>query len=94
MENPKPEKPATEAETKQVELIVSDVKMTERDGGYCPPQVVLAVAAVDSDVLKKKRGRPTKGLPKSAPPPKQKKEDEDVCFICFDGGSLVLCDRR
>jgi hypothetical protein len=68
--------------------------MTERDGGYCPPQVVLAVAAVDSDVLKKKRGRPTKGLPKSAPPPKQKKEDEDVCFICFDGGSLVLCDRR
>ncbi|XP_071704354.1 zinc finger CCCH domain-containing protein 44-like [Rutidosis leptorrhynchoides] len=21
-------------------------------------------------------------------------EDEDVCFICFDGGSLVLCDHR
>ncbi|CAM6126594.1 unnamed protein product [Calypogeia fissa] len=22
------------------------------------------------------------------------KEEEDVCFICFDGGELVLCDRR
>ncbi|XP_062020469.1 zinc finger CCCH domain-containing protein 19 isoform X2 [Rosa rugosa] len=23
-----------------------------------------------------------------------KKKEEDVCFICFDGGELVLCDRR
>lgn len=21
-------------------------------------------------------------------------DGEDVCFICFDGGSLVLCDRK
>lgn len=29
---------------------------------------------------------------------KEKEDDEedgeDVCFICFDGGSLVLCDRK
>ena len=42
--------------------------------------------------VKKKRGRPPRV---HAPPVKMiKEEDEDVCFICFDGGSLVLCDRR
>lgn len=48
-------------------------------------------------VLKRKRGRPAKGAPKMTPTPpplKLKKDEEDVCFICFDGGSLVLCDRR
>ncbi|EYU24079.1 hypothetical protein MIMGU_mgv1a000797mg [Erythranthe guttata] len=47
---------------------------------------------------KKKRGRPPRGQLAVKPPPqkraKQEDEDEDVCFICFDGGSLVLCDRR
>jgi hypothetical protein len=46
---------------------------------------------------KRKRGRPPKGQtksPKTTPPARKKKDEEDVCFICFDGGSLVLCDRR
>ncbi|XP_022843993.1 zinc finger CCCH domain-containing protein 44-like [Olea europaea var. sylvestris] len=48
---------------------------------------------------KRKRGRRPKGPVEAAakpPPPKREKqeEEEDVCFICFDGGSLVLCDRR
>ncbi|XP_022136458.1 zinc finger CCCH domain-containing protein 44 isoform X2 [Momordica charantia] len=43
----------------------------------------------------RKRGRPPRGHVKTLPPPpRQKKDEEDVCFICFDGGSLVLCDRR
>ncbi|GFY80453.1 zinc finger CCCH domain-containing protein 44 [Actinidia rufa] len=51
-------------------------------------------AAVEVKVVeKRKRGRPPKGQAKP-PPAKKMKEDEDVCFICFDGGSLVLCDRR
>ncbi|KAL2497665.1 Zinc finger CCCH domain-containing protein 44 [Abeliophyllum distichum] len=54
---------------------------------------------------KRKRGRQAKGPVAAAKPPppplplpqkreKQEEEEEDVCFICFDGGSLVLCDRR
>ncbi|XP_052191098.1 zinc finger CCCH domain-containing protein 44-like isoform X2 [Diospyros lotus] len=47
-------------------------------------------------VGKRKRGRPPKGQAKqpAAKKTKVEEEDEDVCFICFDGGSLVLCDRR
>lgn len=57
-----------------------------------------AVGAAGQMMEKKKRGRPSKGqgqtpAPKP-PPPKRSKEEEDVCFICFDGGSLVLCDRK
>ncbi|KAL3629064.1 hypothetical protein CASFOL_027125 [Castilleja foliolosa] len=46
---------------------------------------------------KRKRGRPYGQIVAKSPPPKRNKpedEDEDVCFICFDGGSLVLCDRK
>ncbi|KAF3646665.1 Zinc finger CCCH domain-containing protein 19 [Capsicum annuum] len=46
-------------------------------------------------VDRRKRGRPPRSQAVKPPPPKkQREEDEDVCFICFDGGSLVLCDRR
>ncbi|XP_051140701.1 zinc finger CCCH domain-containing protein 44-like [Andrographis paniculata] len=50
-------------------------------------------------VVKRKRGRPPKGQHAAKlPPPKREKledeDEEDVCFICFDGGSLVLCDRK
>ncbi|XP_047322121.1 zinc finger CCCH domain-containing protein 44-like [Impatiens glandulifera] len=59
----------------------------------------LALASVEVKTFedgseKRKRGRPPKGLPKLPQPVKKKKDEEDVCFICFDGGSLVLCDRR
>ncbi|PWA49607.1 zinc finger, PHD-type, SWIB/MDM2 domain, Plus-3 domain, Zinc finger, RING/FYVE/PHD-type [Artemisia annua] len=50
------------------------------------------------EVVKRKRGRPPRAQPKQQPVAKKSKEvvddDEDVCFICFDGGSLVLCDRK
>ncbi|XP_038693346.1 zinc finger CCCH domain-containing protein 19-like [Tripterygium wilfordii] len=40
---------------------------------------------------KKKRGKNAKVASRV---PTRKKMEEDVCFICFDGGALVLCDRR
>ncbi|XP_043708182.1 zinc finger CCCH domain-containing protein 19-like isoform X2 [Telopea speciosissima] len=40
---------------------------------------------------RRKRGRQSRVQTKA---PSKKKEEEDVCFICFDGGNLVLCDRR
>ncbi|XP_057766131.1 zinc finger CCCH domain-containing protein 44-like isoform X2 [Salvia miltiorrhiza] len=57
-----------------------------------------AVGQVIGAGEKRKRGRPPKAqLAVNPPPPKRIKvedEEEDVCFICFDGGSLVLCDRK
>jgi hypothetical protein len=59
------------------------------------------VAALNEPAVKRKRGRPPRGQAKTPPPAKKIKlkekenfDEEDVCFICFDGGSLVLCDRR
>lgn len=53
--------------------------------------------AAETSTGKRRRGRPPRIQGKTAPPPppqRKKKDEEDVCFICFDGGSLVLCDRR
>lgn len=59
---------------------------------------VPAPAPMNGGGEKRKRGRPPKGQVVAKHPPvkrvKVEEEEEDVCFICFDGGSLVLCDRK
>ncbi|KAK8993044.1 hypothetical protein V6N11_049100 [Hibiscus sabdariffa] len=57
------------------------------------------VKVVEMAVGKRRRGRPPRNQGKadssSAPPLQRENQDEeDVCFICFDGGSFVLCDRH
>lgn len=67
--------------------------------GEAAPDLAGAVPApVNGGGEKRKRGRPPKGQVVAKHPPikrvKVEDEEEDVCFICFDGGSLVLCDRK
>ncbi|CAL9782620.1 unnamed protein product [Musa acuminata subsp. burmannicoides] len=50
-------------------------------------------AAVEETLPKRKRGRPRKahvaGVRKTA-----SKRVEEVCFVCYGGGDLLVCDRR
>ncbi|OIV94826.1 hypothetical protein TanjilG_22023 [Lupinus angustifolius] len=68
-------------EKSQFVALARDADVADKEGG----------GSSSSSVLNKKRGSKTTSRSR---PKKKKEEDEDVCFICFDGGSLVLCDRR
>ncbi|KAK4490689.1 hypothetical protein RD792_001384 [Penstemon davidsonii] len=76
-----------------IQMTASTLEVPETN---LPPR--MAVPAIGAGE-KRKRGRPAKGHMVAKPPPEKRKkqqedEEEDVCFICFDGGSLVLCDRK
>ncbi|TKW16723.1 hypothetical protein SEVIR_5G318100v4 [Setaria viridis] len=43
---------------------------------------------------RRKRGRPSSKAQAVVKPSVKRKDEEEVCFICFDGGDLVICDRR
>lgn len=70
---------------------IGDAAAAGKDGQAVPVEVRLGEKAV---VEKRRRGRPPRGQGRATTPVRMKKDEEDVCFICFDGGSLVLCDRR
>ncbi|KAI4327694.1 hypothetical protein L6164_020123 [Bauhinia variegata] len=75
--------------------LARDVDVAQRQDGCLPnSEVKIEVQVADGIVGKRKRGRPARGQSKTPPLKKQQEEEEDVCFICFDGGNLVLCDRR
>ncbi|KAF8100129.1 hypothetical protein N665_0230s0014 [Sinapis alba] len=84
-----------EIELMRVVVVAND------DSSSSPPTEAPCFDSIkeESDCLEKKtrprRGRPPRTtLGKTSPISRKKREDEDVCFVCFDGGSLVLCDRR
>ncbi|OEL31833.1 Zinc finger CCCH domain-containing protein 19 [Dichanthelium oligosanthes] len=43
---------------------------------------------------RRKRGRPSSKAQAVVKLSIKRKDEEEVCFICFDGGDLVICDRR
>ncbi|OMO57010.1 Zinc finger, PHD-type [Corchorus capsularis] len=79
----------------------ADVAVRAGTGITAVTQVGNGVKVVEQNPAKRRRGRPPKNQGRTTssaplPPPSQRnnQDEEDVCFICFDGGSLVLCDRR
>ncbi|KAJ0968474.1 hypothetical protein J5N97_025391 [Dioscorea zingiberensis] len=54
--------------------------------------VDISTVSAKKSVGKRKRGRPPKT--QQTRTLSKRKMEEDVCFICFDGGNLVVCDRR
>ncbi|KAF3448967.1 hypothetical protein FNV43_RR09689 [Rhamnella rubrinervis] len=85
---------AMETETGE-EADVADImeETTEAEETEAPDEAegMEVVEEVSRGGGKRKRARNLKVPVKS---PAKKKAEEDVCFICFDGGELVLCDRR
>ncbi|KAK8978210.1 hypothetical protein V6N11_063001 [Hibiscus sabdariffa] len=89
---------AAEKNTDMNDLGNAGVAVQGDGGGAVEKAVGGGVKAVEMmSTGKRRRGRPPRNqariVPSSAPPPNAD-DEEDVCFICFDGGSLVLCDRR
>lgn len=77
----------------------SDVDVGGGDGDQLGKmEIAIEVKVEEESVVKRKRGRPPRAQAKTQVKPAPKKnitnDEEDVCFICFDGGNLVLCDRR
>ncbi|KAF0932875.1 hypothetical protein E2562_012195 [Oryza meyeriana var. granulata] len=95
-----PPPPPSEPPPGQTAVGMDDSQFLGSIMGEPPAQAPQAPAEAATVGVKRRRGRPPKkrdGAAAVVPAkPVRRREDEEevVCFICFDGGNLVVCDRR
>ncbi|KAF4369619.1 hypothetical protein G4B88_021424 [Cannabis sativa] len=82
---------AEEADVADAMEETTEAEGTENVDEATAMEVVVEEVGRGSSNGKRKRGKNNKAPAKVN---SRKKLEEDVCFICFDGGELVLCDRR
>ncbi|KAM0052563.1 putative chromatin regulator PHD family [Helianthus debilis subsp. tardiflorus] len=77
-------------EADEDKLVDTDVESDEEKAGAESPEQFVKTRGKK----RKKGGKTPQATSKSRDGGRKTVEEEDVCFMCYDGGDLVICDKR